>query len=114
MGLPRQRYVTASGGGSPARRDDFDAGSAVVCVVQVAADQLPADNRDRHSAGTGGHVTELVSTARGQFAVQAAGPADGQPVVLVAGLGDDHSSWDPILGYLTPAHQCVTFDNRGI
>jgi 3-oxoadipate enol-lactonase len=35
-------------------------------------------------------------------------------VVLVAGLGDDHASWDPILGYLTPRYRCVTFDNRGI
>ena len=59
-------------------------------------------------------MTELVSTARGRFAVHAAGPAGGRPVVLVAGLGDDHASWDPILEYLTPAYRCITFDNRGI
>jgi pimeloyl-ACP methyl ester carboxylesterase len=59
-------------------------------------------------------VTELVSTARGRFAVHAAGPAGGRPVVLVAGLGDDHASWDPILEYLAPAYRCITFDNRGI
>jgi 3-oxoadipate enol-lactonase len=59
-------------------------------------------------------VTELVSTARGRFAVHTAGPAGGRPVVLVAGLGDDHTSWDPILEYLTPAYRCITFDNRGI
>jgi 3-oxoadipate enol-lactonase len=59
-------------------------------------------------------VTELVSTARGQFAVRAAGPPGGRPMVLVAGLGDDHTSWDPILEYLTPAYRCITFDNRGI
>jgi 3-oxoadipate enol-lactonase len=59
-------------------------------------------------------VTQLVSTARGRFAVHAAGPPDGRPVVLVAGLGDDHASWDPILEHLTPAYRCITFDNRGI
>ena len=59
-------------------------------------------------------MTELVSTARGRFAVHAAGPPGGRPVVLVAGLGDDHASWDPILEYLTPAYRCTTFDNRGI
>jgi 3-oxoadipate enol-lactonase len=57
---------------------------------------------------------ELVSTARGRFAVHTAGPADGRPVVLVAGLGDDHASWEPVLPYLTPRYRCVTFDNRGI
>ena len=35
-------------------------------------------------------------------------------MVLVAGLGDDHASWDPILEYLTPVYRCITFDNRGI
>jgi 3-oxoadipate enol-lactonase len=59
-------------------------------------------------------VTELVSTARGRFAVHAAGPRGGWPVVLVAGLGDDHASWGPILEYLTLAYRCITFDNRGI
>lgn len=58
--------------------------------------------------------TELVSTARGRFAVRLAGPPAGRPVVLVAGLGDDHASWDPVLGYLTPRYRCITFDNRGI
>ena len=59
-------------------------------------------------------MTELVSTARGRFAVHTAGPPGGRPVVLVAGLGDDHASWDPILEYLTPVYRCITFDNRGI
>jgi len=59
-------------------------------------------------------MVDFVSTARGRFAVQAAGPAAGRPVVLVAGLGDDHASWDPIIGYLTPRYRCITFDNRGI
>ena len=59
-------------------------------------------------------MTDLVGTARGRFAVDAAGPSGGRPVVLVAGLGDDHASWDPVLEYLTPAYRCITFDNRGI
>jgi len=59
-------------------------------------------------------MMELVSTARGRFAAHAAGPPGGRPVVLVAGLGDDHASWGPILRYLTPAYRCITFDNRGI
>ena len=42
------------------------------------------------------------------------GPREGHPVVLVAGLGDDHASWDSVLPYLTPEYRCVTFDNRGI
>jgi len=46
-------------------------------------------------------MADFVSTPRGRFAVQVSGPAAGPPVVLVAGLGDDHASWDPVLGYLT-------------
>ncbi len=42
------------------------------------------------------------------------GPAEAPPVVLIAGLGDDHASWEPILPYLTPEYSCVAFDNRGI
>jgi len=57
---------------------------------------------------------EFVSTAQGRFAVHDAGPRAGRPVVLVAGLGDDHASWESVLPYLTPEYRCVTFDNRGI
>jgi len=57
---------------------------------------------------------EFVSTAQGRFAVHEAGPQAGRPVVLVAGLGDDHASWESVLPYLTPEYRCVTFDNRGI
>ena len=32
----------------------------------------------------------------------------------MAGLGDDHASWEPVLPYLAPEYRCVTFDNRGI
>ncbi len=59
-------------------------------------------------------MVELVGTARGRFAMQASGPPAGPPVVLVAGLGDDHASWDPVLGYLTPRYRSITYDNRGI
>jgi 3-oxoadipate enol-lactonase len=59
-------------------------------------------------------VVEFVSTAQGHFAVHEAGPRQGRPVVFVAGLGDDHASWESVLPYLTPEYRCVTFDNRGI
>jgi pimeloyl-ACP methyl ester carboxylesterase len=59
-------------------------------------------------------VIEFVDTERGRFAVEIHGPAGAPPVVLVAGLGDDHASWEPVLPYLTAKHRCVTFDNRGI
>jgi 3-oxoadipate enol-lactonase len=59
-------------------------------------------------------VIEFVDTGRGRFAVEIHGRAEAPPVLLIAGLGDDHASWEPVLPYLTPAHRCVTFDNRGI
>jgi 3-oxoadipate enol-lactonase len=59
-------------------------------------------------------VVEFFSTVQGRFAVYDTGPREGRPVVLVAGLGDDHSSWEPVLPYLVPEYRCVTFDNRGI
>ncbi len=59
-------------------------------------------------------MVEFFSTAQGRFAVHDTGPREGRPVVLVAGLGDDHASWEPVLPYLTPEYRCVTFDNRGI
>ena len=59
-------------------------------------------------------MVEFFSTAQGRFAVDDTGPRAGRPVVLVAGLGDDHASWEPVLPYLAPEYRCVTFDNRGI
>jgi 3-oxoadipate enol-lactonase len=68
---------------------------------------------DRHDV-KGKTVVEFVSTEQGRFAVNDAGPREGRPVVLVAGLGDDHASWESVLPYLAPEYRCVTFDNRGI
>jgi 3-oxoadipate enol-lactonase len=59
-------------------------------------------------------MIEFMDTGRGRFAVELQGPAEAPPVVLIAGLGDDHASWEPVLPYLTPERRCVTFDNRGI
>ncbi|HEY6294056.1 MAG TPA: alpha/beta hydrolase [Streptosporangiaceae bacterium] len=59
-------------------------------------------------------MVEFFSTAQGRFAVNDTGPREGRPVVLVAGLGDDHASWESVLPYLAPEYRCVTFDNRGI
>jgi pimeloyl-ACP methyl ester carboxylesterase len=59
-------------------------------------------------------VIEYFDTERGRFAVEITGPAEAPPAVLIAGLGDDHASWEPVLPYLTPEYRCVTFDNRGI
>jgi 3-oxoadipate enol-lactonase len=58
-------------------------------------------------------VIDFVDTGRGRFAVEFHGAAEAPPVVLVAGLGDDHASWEPVLPHLAPAYRCVTFDNRG-
>ena len=59
-------------------------------------------------------VPEFIDTERGRFAVDVHGPAGAPPVILVAGLGDDRSSWEPVLPFLTRGYRCVTFDNRGI
>lgn len=59
-------------------------------------------------------MIEYFDTERGRFAVEITGPAEAPPAVLIAGLGDDHASWEPVLPYLTPEYRCVTFDNRGI
>ena len=34
--------------------------------------------------------------------------------MFVAGLGDDHTSWDAPIEYLSQKYRCVTYDNRGI
>ncbi|MGE0068172.1 MAG: alpha/beta fold hydrolase [Solirubrobacterales bacterium] len=39
---------------------------------------------------------------------------EGAPIVMVAGLGDDHLSWQPQVEELADDHQVVVFDNRGI
>jgi 3-oxoadipate enol-lactonase len=70
--------------------------------------------RSTPSTWTGGTVIEFVDTERGRFAVEIHGPAGAPPVILIAGLGDDHASWEPVLPFLSAARRCVTFDNRGI
>jgi pimeloyl-ACP methyl ester carboxylesterase len=57
---------------------------------------------------------EVVSTARGEFFVEQRGPATGVPLVFLAGLGDDHSSWTDPVDLLSQSFRCITFDNRGI
>lgn len=57
---------------------------------------------------------EHVLTPRGAFFVDSSGPEEGRPVVLVAGLGDDHGSWAQPLETLARELRCITFDNRGI
>lgn len=59
-------------------------------------------------------MSELIETPRGSFLVEQRGPRTAQPLVFVAGLGDDHSSWDDPIGYLSDAYRCIAFDNRGI
>jgi pimeloyl-ACP methyl ester carboxylesterase len=68
----------------------------------------------RETFRRGETVVEFFSTAQGRFAVNDTGPREGRPVVLVAGLGDDHASWESVLPYLAPEYRCLTFDNRGI
>lgn len=38
----------------------------------------------------------------------------GKPLVLIAGLGSDSQSWQPVLEDLAKHFKCVIFDNRGI
>jgi 3-oxoadipate enol-lactonase len=59
-------------------------------------------------------LSELVATGRGSFLVEVSGRPDAPPVVLVAGLGDDHSSWAEPAASLAASYRVVTFDNRGI
>ena len=59
-------------------------------------------------------MADLIETARGSFLVELSGPEDAVPIVLVARLGDDHSSWSEPAALLERHHRVVTFDNRGI
>jgi pimeloyl-ACP methyl ester carboxylesterase len=64
-------------------------------------------------SGTG-RVPRIVATSRGDFLVSESGPADAPTLVFVAGLGDDHLSWDAAIDVLNGTYRCVAFDNRGI
>ena len=57
---------------------------------------------------------QVVPTPRGNFFVEQRGPAHGVPLVFVAGLGDDHTSWTAPVDVLSQSFRCITFDNRGI
>jgi 3-oxoadipate enol-lactonase len=59
-------------------------------------------------------VGELIVTRRGPFFVAQSGPMDAATIVLVAGLGDDHASWEEPAALLADSYRIVTFDNRGI
>jgi 3-oxoadipate enol-lactonase len=59
-------------------------------------------------------LAELTATNRGSFLVEQQGPPGATPVVLVAGLGDDHTSWEEPAALLAESHRVVAFDNRGI
>ena len=39
---------------------------------------------------------------------------DGPSLMLVAGLGSDSQSWQPVLGDLAKEHRVVVWDNRGV
>ena len=59
-------------------------------------------------------TVRIVGTSRGDFLVSEAGPTDAPTLVFVAGLGDDHRSWDAAIDVLSDTYRCVAFDNRGI
>lgn len=59
-------------------------------------------------------MAELVATRRGTFLVEERGRRDCPPMVLVAGLGDDHTSWEEPAALLAESHRVIAFDNRGI
>jgi 3-oxoadipate enol-lactonase len=39
---------------------------------------------------------------------------DGEPLVLIVGLGTDISEWDGIIHWLAEKYQVLAFDNRGV
>jgi pimeloyl-ACP methyl ester carboxylesterase len=39
---------------------------------------------------------------------------DGEPLVLILGLGTDISEWDGIIHWLAEKYQVLAFDNRGV
>ena len=59
-------------------------------------------------------MAEFVDTPRGSFYVEQTGPATARTIMFVAGLGDDHASWDAPIEHLSHTDRCVTYDNRGI
>ena len=42
------------------------------------------------------------------------GNAEGEPVLLIMGLGSNALAWAPQVAGLTPHYRAITFDNRGI
>jgi 3-oxoadipate enol-lactonase len=54
-----------------------------------------------------------IATAQG-VSLHAELEGEGPPVVWVAGLGDDSSSWERQVADFRDEYLCVTFDNRGI
>ena len=59
-------------------------------------------------------MAEFVDTPRGSFYVEQTGPATARTIMFVAGLGDDHASWDAPIEHLSHTYRCVTYDNWGI
>jgi len=59
-------------------------------------------------------MADFVETPRGSFYVQQSGADNARSIMFVAGLGDDHTSWDAPIEYLSAKYRCVTYDNRGI
>jgi 3-oxoadipate enol-lactonase len=57
---------------------------------------------------------DFVETPRGSFYVEQTGSDNARTIMFVAGLGDDHASWDAPIQYLSQKYRCVTYDNRGI
>jgi 3-oxoadipate enol-lactonase len=37
----------------------------------------------------------------------------GEPLLLIAGQGSDHTSWDPVVGDFAASHTCIRWDHRG-
>lgn len=59
-------------------------------------------------------MADSVETPRGSFYVDQTGSNTARTIMFVAGLGDDHASWDAPIEYLSGTYRCVTYDNRGI
>ena len=59
-------------------------------------------------------MTELVVTTPDGAKLRARRHGQGQPLVLVSGLGGTAGFWDPAIALLGSEFELITFDQRGI
>jgi pimeloyl-ACP methyl ester carboxylesterase len=68
---------------------------------------------ERPDAGGMRYEIEMVSTGKARISTLFAGPSDGQPLVLLHGLGATKSSWLPIVPALAKRYRVIAIDLPG-